>query len=79
MAVRLGGEKGILLLLVIHDQRTVRMGCYEQVLRPREPFYVSDGGGVNHAIFVDPSVLLRHGLIPNNVARRRSHHNVQMR
>ena len=78
MAVHLGGEKSILLLLVVHDQHTVSVGRYEQVLRPRKPFYMGDGGAVDHSILVDPSILLRHGLIPNNIARRRSHHNVQM-
>lgn len=78
MTIHLGGEQSILLLLVVHDQHTVGVGRHEQVLRPRKPFDMGDGGAINHSILVDPSILLRHGLIPDDIARRRSHHNVQM-
>lgn len=36
-------------------------------------------GVVDYTVFVDAGVLLRQGLIPNDVPRRRSHHNVQVR
>lgn len=78
VAVRLGGKQCVLLLLVINNQGTICMGRQKQIFGTRKPFYMGNWGIVDYAVLVDPSVLLRHGFVPDNVARRRAHDNIQM-
>lgn len=79
MQIRLGREQRILFLLIINNQYAIRMRCQEEIFGTREPLEMGNWRVVDHTVFVDPSILLRHGLIPDNVTGGGSHHNIQVR
>lgn len=54
------------------------MRSHEQVFGAGNPFDVADRGVVYAPVFVDPGISLRYGLIPDDVAGRRSHDNVDV-
>lgn len=50
----------------------------EQVLAVGEPSNVGYRRCIDHSVLVDARILLRHGLVPDDVAGREAHDDVQV-
>lgn len=72
-------QRCIVLFLVVNDQLAVVMSSHEKVLRARDPFDKAHGRRIHTAVLVDPGIPLRDRLVPDDIARRRPHHNIYMR